>query len=51
MRCRVDGCPGEYEEQEIAYLQYHNRQRVNIDHVPALVCPHCGEEIIEVETH
>ena len=48
--CRIQGCPGEYEERAILHLERWNGQPVAIDHVPAKVCAVCGEVLFTFAT-
>ena len=50
MKCSFCGCPGEYEEREIAHTVRHNGQLIMIDHVPAEVCSLCGDVLLAPET-
>jgi YgiT-type zinc finger domain-containing protein len=49
-KCSIKGCPGEYEERKIVHtVRYHGQVAV-IDHVPAEVCPVCGDVLLKPET-
>jgi YgiT-type zinc finger domain-containing protein len=50
MKCSIEGCPGEYEEREIVHTVRYHDQVVVIDHVPAEVCPICGDVLLKPET-
>ena len=50
MRCSIQGCPGEYEPQEITHTVRHEGRIVVIDHVPAEVCSTCGDVLLRPET-
>ena len=50
MKCSIEGCPGEYEEKKIVHTVRHNGQVIVIDHVPAEVCPVCGDVLLKPET-
>jgi YgiT-type zinc finger domain-containing protein len=50
MRCSIEGCPGEYEQREIVHTVRYHGQVVVIDHVPAEVCPICGDVLLRPET-
>jgi YgiT-type zinc finger domain-containing protein len=50
MKCRVEGCPGEYEERRITHTVHYRGQIVVIDHVPAEVCTICGDVLLHPET-
>ena len=43
-------CPGEYEPKEIAHTVRHHGRVIVIDHVPAEVCPICGDVLLEPQT-
>ena len=42
MKCSIEGCPGEYEEQKIVHTVRHHGQVIVIDQVPAEVCSVCA---------
>lgn len=48
MDCRDGEC--EYEEREILHAQRFKERVVVVDHVPALVCPSCGEVQLTLQT-
>ncbi len=50
MKCSVAGCPGEYEQREIVHTVRHRGEVIVIDHVPAEVCPLCGDVLLAPET-
>lgn len=50
MKCSITGCPGEYEERKILHTARHHGQVMLIDHVPAEVCPMCGDVLLKPET-
>ncbi len=50
MKCSIEGCPGEYEERKIVHTVRHQGQVIVIDHVPAEVCPVCGDVLLNPET-
>lgn len=50
MKCSIEGCPGEYEERKIVHTVRHQEQVIVIDHVPAEVCPVCGDVLLKPET-
>ena len=50
MKCSIEGCSGEYEERKIVHTVHHQGQVVVIDHVPAEVCPICGDVLLTAET-
>ena len=49
MKCSFEGCPGEYEHQEIIHAVRHKGEIVVIDHVPAEVCSVCGDVLLHPE--
>ena len=49
MKCSIEGCPGEYEERKIVHTVRHQGQVTVIDHVPAEVCPVCGDVLLNPE--
>ena len=50
MKCSIVGCPGEYEERQIVHTVRHHDQILVINHVPAEVCPVCGDVLLKPET-
>ncbi|MDA2932248.1 YgiT-type zinc finger protein [Nitrospinae bacterium AH-259-F20] len=50
MKCSIEGCPGDYEERQIAHTVRHKGQVIVIDHVPAEVCFACGDVLLRAET-
>jgi YgiT-type zinc finger domain-containing protein len=50
MNCPLQGCPGQYEAREIAHTVRHRSDLDVIDHVPAEVCPICGDTLLSPET-
>ena len=46
MKCNLDGCPGEYEEREIAHTARHQGRVIVIDRVPTDVCSVCGDVLL-----
>ena len=50
MKCNIQGCTGEYEERTITHTLRQRGQVVVIDHVPAEVCPICGDVLLKPET-
>ena len=49
MKCSLEGCPGEYEEQRILHALRHQGQIVVIDGVPAEVCSVCADVLLGPE--
>lgn len=50
IKCNIEGCPGEYEHRRIVHTVRHREQVIVIDHVPAEVCPMCGDVLLNPET-
>lgn len=50
MGCTIEGCPGKYEERQIAHTVRYHGEVVVIDHVPAEVCSVCGDVLLKPET-
>ena len=50
MKCSIEGCPGEYEERQVAHTVRHKGQVIVIDHVPAEGCFACGDVLLKPET-
>ena len=50
MKCSIDGCPGVYEDRRVLHTVRHRGRVVVIDHVPAEVCPVCGDVLLKPET-
>ena len=50
MNCSIQGCPGEYEDKEVAHTVRHQGEVVVIDRVPAEVCSVCGDVLLRPET-
>jgi YgiT-type zinc finger domain-containing protein len=50
MKCTVGGCPGEYEQREIAHIIHQGNLIMVIDRVPAEVCPICGDILFTPDT-
>jgi len=50
MKCSIEGCSGEYEERKIVHTVRYQGQVTVIDHVPADVCPVCGDVLLNPET-
>lgn len=50
MKCSIAGCPGEYEERRIIHAVRHRGRVIVFDHVPAEVCPVCGDVLLKPET-
>ena len=50
MKCRIDGCPGEYEARKIFHAVRHKGHIILIDHVPAEVCTECADTLLKPDT-
>ena len=50
MNCTVAGCSGIYEARMIVHTMHRGEQILVIDHVPAEVCPICGDILFTPET-
>ena len=50
MTCSLTGCPGTYEERQIAHTMRIDGQVVVVDHVPAKVCDTCGDTLLSLDT-
>ena len=50
MKCNIIGCTGEYEEKLIVHTVLPGGEVVVINHVPAEVCPVCGDTLFKPET-
>ncbi len=43
MKCHTPGCEGDREAREISHSVIYRERAVVIHHVPADVCPDCGD--------
>ncbi|MEW6202579.1 MAG: YgiT-type zinc finger protein [bacterium] len=50
VKCSIEGCPGEYETDQIVHTMRYKGQVIVIDHVPAEVCSVCGDVLLKPET-
>ena len=50
MKCSIVGCPGEYEDRQVAHTVSQRGELIVIDHVPAEVCSVCGDVLFTPET-
>jgi len=48
MKCDLCGAP--MVEQEVTYILEIDRKLIVVEHVPARVCPQCGEKLFSPET-
>lgn len=49
-QCRIEGCPGEYEDRHITIIERHDGEPVLVGNVPAQVCSFCGDRLLSWET-
>ena len=50
MKCQTPECTGEHEAGTISHEVIYRERTFVIHHVPADVCPECGEAVISQET-
>ena len=50
VKCRMPGCPGEYEQREIVRASRFQGRLIVIDGVPADVCSFCGDTLFRPDT-
>ena len=50
MKCKIEECPGAYEERRVIHAVRYRGQVIVIDHVPAEVCPVCGDVLFRPDT-
>lgn len=50
MNCNMQGCLGHYEQRSVIQTVRHQGRVVVIDHVPADVCPACGDVLFHPDT-
>ncbi len=50
MKCNIEGCPGEYEQREVVHTVRQGNRIIVIEHVPAEVCPICGDVLFTPDT-
>jgi YgiT-type zinc finger domain-containing protein len=50
MKCTIAGCQGDYESRTILHTLRRKDQVAVIDHVPAEVCPVCGDTLLRPAT-
>jgi YgiT-type zinc finger domain-containing protein len=50
MKCHTPGCTAEREAQEISHSVIYRERTVVVHHVPAEVCPECGDAMLAEET-
>lgn len=50
MKCPVQNCLGEYQDELLTMVQHRNGQIIVIDNVPASVCDFCGYTTFSPQT-
>lgn len=50
MKCHTPGCTAEREAQTISHSVIYRERTLVIHHVPADVCPECGDAVLAEET-
>jgi YgiT-type zinc finger domain-containing protein len=50
MKCYTPGCTAEREAREISHSVVYRERTLVIHHVPADVCPECGDAALAEET-
>jgi YgiT-type zinc finger domain-containing protein len=50
MRCHTPGCTAEREAGEVSHAVIYRERTVVVHHVPAAVCPECGDAGLAEET-
>ena len=50
MKCSIEGCPGEYENQKVIHTVCNSGKVTVINHVPAEVCSVCGDVLFPPST-
>lgn len=50
MKCHTADCTGEHEAREISHSVVYRERTLVIHHVPADVCPECGDAVLAEET-
>ena len=50
MKCSIQGCPGNYEEESILHTAQRRDEVFVFEHVPAEVCSVCGDTVLKPET-
>jgi YgiT-type zinc finger domain-containing protein len=50
MKCTIKGCPGDCEARTIVHTVRYHGEVIVFDHVPAEVCPACGDVLLRAET-
>ena len=50
MKCTIQGCTGEYEDRRIVHTIQRQGEVFALEHVPAQVCPMCGDTLLSPDT-
>jgi YgiT-type zinc finger domain-containing protein len=50
MKCHTPDCIGEHEAREISHSVVYRQRTLVVHHVPAHVCPDCGDAVLTEET-
>ena len=50
MKCHTPDCTGEHEAREISHSVVYRERTFVIHHVPAEICPECGDAVLAEET-
>jgi YgiT-type zinc finger domain-containing protein len=50
MECHTPGCTAEREAREISHSVIYRERTIVVHHVPAEVCPECGDAVLAEET-
>ena len=50
MACHTPGCSGEREAREVSHSVIYRTRTVVVHHVPADICPECGDAVVAEET-
>ena len=46
MKCHTPDCIGEHEAREISHSVVYRQRTLVVHHVPAHVCPDCGDAVL-----
>ncbi len=47
MKCSIENCPGEYQEQLISQVFTRHGESIVIENIPAKVCDLCGDTVLD----
>lgn len=50
MKCHTPGCTAEREAREVSHSVIYRERTIVVHHVPAEVCPECGDARLTEET-